>query len=183
MMPVTSWKTLSYLALALLLGLTLACGSGAPQDRPPDIRYGKDICDECRMIINEPRFSAGYITAKGAVRRFDDIGDLLAYHAKHGEEVSAFWVHDYETEEWIRAESSVFVVADPARLPTPMGHGVVAFADRKRAEAFARQVGGEVLTWQDLLARAGPEGLGGHSHGGHGEGMHSGEMQREGMGR
>ncbi len=137
--------------IALLAMLLVSCQPRPSLDAPPEIRYGEDVCDLCHMIINEARFAAAYVTLQGEARRFDDIGDLVAYHAAHAEEVAVFWVHDYDTEEWLRAEQAVFVVSDA--FHTPMGHGIVAVADAARAQELAASVGGQVLAFSDLLSQ------------------------------
>ena len=58
------------------------------------------------MIINEARFAASYVTVAGEVRRFDDIGNMLLYDYKHQEEVHVYWVHDFNTEEWMTCGES-----------------------------------------------------------------------------
>lgn len=142
------WRLL--LALLVTASLSLSCGRGPDLSRPPEIRYGEDVCDQCRMIISEARFAAAYVTAAGDTRRFDDIGDMLAYMGDRHEDVAAIWVHDYETEAWLRAEEAHYVVSE--HVHTPMGHGIVAFADDARAEAFAAEVGGQVAAWPELQA-------------------------------
>ncbi|MDX1690272.1 MAG: nitrous oxide reductase accessory protein NosL [Acidimicrobiia bacterium] len=138
------------LVLTLVL-LSVACGADPPRTGPPEIAYGRDLCTECRMIIEDPRFAAAYRTPDGEERRFDDIGGLVLYGVETGELDSAeVWVHDHDTEAWIPADRATFVVAD--RFPTPMGHGAVAFADRGRATAFAGSVDGVVVEWTALAA-------------------------------
>ncbi len=137
------------LAALVLLFWVAACGGGAPADGPPEVRYGEDVCDECHMIINDARFAAAYRTVGGDVRRFDDIGDMVVYYIRTGEEVAAFWVHDYGTKAWVRAEEAVFVRSPSVQ--TPMGHGFVAFAGRDDAETFVAQHGGEVMGFEELL--------------------------------
>ncbi len=138
------------LSLALIGSLLLGCRS--PQlDKPPDIRYGEDACDRCRMIISEARFAAAYVTRQGETRRFDDIGCMVQYHQEHAEEVAVFWVHDFETEEWLRADQAFFVRS--AAVHTPMGYGIVAVGEESRADRWAASLQGEVLTWSELLAR------------------------------
>jgi copper chaperone NosL len=146
------WGRSLPLSLIVLLAILLvSCQPRPSLDAPPEIRYGEDTCDLCHMIINEARFAAAYVTRQGEARRFDDIGDLLAYHAAHAEEVAAFWVHDYDTEEWLRAEQATFVVSDA--FHTPMGHGIVAVADAARAQELAASTGGEVVSFSALLSR------------------------------
>ncbi|MCB0217780.1 MAG: nitrous oxide reductase accessory protein NosL [Chloroflexi bacterium] len=144
----------------LLLGLLLAPAACGPAPDPlaaPEIHYGEDACDACQMIISEPRFAAASIVDAGAgpePRRFDDIGDLVDYHGQRPElKVLAWHVHDYDSEAWIDARTARFVRAKGIR--SPMGHGLAAFADAARAEAFAAEMDGELLGFDDLLPAAG----------------------------
>ena len=50
-----------------------------------EIIYGQDPCDQCSMIINEPRFATAYVTKSGDVRRFDDLGGMLVYDHQNQE--------------------------------------------------------------------------------------------------
>lgn len=139
------------LILFLFSFITLGCQPGVQLDRPPDVRLGEDTCDECRMIISEARFSATYVTRQGETRRFDDIGDMFLFYTKHTEDVATFWVHDYETDDWLKADQAFFVVSPS--LHTPMGHGIVAVGSKSRAEALAAEVQGTILTFNEVLAK------------------------------
>ncbi|MDQ7029915.1 MAG: nitrous oxide reductase accessory protein NosL [Ardenticatenia bacterium] len=142
------WVAAAVLAVVLAVGIS-ACGSGSVVNGPPEVRYGEDVCDECRMIISDARFAAAYVTAGGDVRRFDDIGDMVVYFSRVHEDVVAFWVHDYGTKVWLRAEEASFVRS--SSVQTPMGHGLVAFASRGEAEAFVREHGGEIVEFGELF--------------------------------
>lgn len=143
-------------AILLLIGLPAliltACGGQTSLDEPPEILYGQDVCDECNMIINEPKHAAAYVTAAGEARRFDDIGDMLVHDRRLNEDVHRYWVHDFNTEEWLNAETAVFVVN--SGRATPMGWGILAFADEAAAEAFIAANAGTTATWADLLSGA-----------------------------
>lgn len=145
-----------FLAVMLLLaGLLAGCSSGVAVDTPPEIRYGEESCDQCRMIINEARFAAAYVTRSGTVRRFDDIGNMLLFDAARGEEVVVFWVHDYDTAAWLKAPQAFFVVK--SGILTPMGHGIVAVKDHARARELA--VAGAVLSFAQLRDRLRQDGV------------------------
>ncbi|GIX48543.1 MAG: hypothetical protein KatS3mg131_2754 [Candidatus Tectimicrobiota bacterium] len=144
------WNAMAVVLLLALLGA--GCRSSVDPDAPPDIRYGEDACDQCRMLISEPRYAAAYVTRQGEVRRFDDIGDMLLYDAAHGEEVLRFWVHDYATAAWLPAAQAVFVYS--RALSTPMAHGIVAFGDPQPARELAARVQGEILSFAELRRRA-----------------------------
>lgn len=133
----------------LILTLLAACQTAAAVGEPPEIRFGEDICDHCFMIINEPRFAASYVTEMGETRRFDDIGNMMFYHIEHDEDVAAFWVHDYDTEEWLRAENAHYVVSPD--IYTPMASGIVAFQDAGSAERLAAEHSGQLFDFTELI--------------------------------
>lgn len=141
----------------LVILLTLAaCAQGDTVVTPPEIRYGEDICAACNMIISDPRFAAAYVHQLGPGRYqstvFDDIGDMLIHAEKHPEHTVVRWyVHDYTTEEWLDATQAHFVFSN--RLNTPMGHGIAAHTGLASAEAMARELDGQVLDWNGLLAQ------------------------------
>ncbi|HHC09133.1 MAG TPA: hypothetical protein ENK55_10525 [Actinobacteria bacterium] len=135
--------------VALLAVVVAACGGPGSDAGPPEIHYGRDLCVQCGMIVSEPRFAAAYRLPDGTERIFDDLGGLLIYGHEHGElDEAEVWVHDVETEAWVRASDAWFVAT--AARPTPMGYGILAFSDRERAETFAAEVDAPVLTWEEL---------------------------------
>jgi copper chaperone NosL len=138
----------AFLLFCLATLLLVACGSGVDFDRPPDIVYGEDLCERCSMIINEARYAAAYVTEDGQAHLFDDIGGMLLYNAEVAGDVAVFWVHDFDTEEWLKAEEAHYVKGDHM---TPMGFGIVAFARQDRAGAWAAGQGGMVMTFDELL--------------------------------
>lgn len=137
---------------ALLLGgaalgsFLLLRGSSRP-DGPEAIRYGRDTCDRCRMHFAQPGFAAERRDAQGVLRKYDDLGCMLiaASHQASGEA----WVEDHDGKGWVPLLSATLVAG--SGLGTPMDYGVVAFRDRARAEAFAREHGAQVTPLEDLL--------------------------------
>ena len=147
-------QTIRVVALALFSLLLAACGTRVDPNTPPEIVYGEDVCDQCNMIISDERFAAAAAVEEApgdyAYRRFDDIGDMLAYRQAHPElSFVSLWVHDYNTLEWLDADQAYYVVSP--EIHSPMGHGIAAFADRATAEAFAAEKAGQVLTWDELV--------------------------------
>jgi copper chaperone NosL len=114
------------------------------------------------MIISDERFAAGYITSDGQQHIFDDIGDMFQAHLAKGDEVIAFFVHNYENKTWVRAEKATFVHGQ--KVHTPMGSGIVAFESREQAQAFASEVGGQLMDFTEVSAyfKANPMPGGGH---------------------
>lgn len=142
------------------IALVAAACASSEATGPPEINYGRDICIECGMVIEEARFAAAYRLDDGTEKTFDDLGGLIIHGRKANElDGTAVWVHDFETEEWVEATVAFFVPT--SAITSPMGYGILAFADGARAVRFADDLGGEVLTWQavsDLPIVEGPMG-------------------------
>lgn len=151
-------------AMVLVASLSLGgCASQEDPNTPPVIRYGEDVCTSCGMIISDPSHAAAYRTTNGEVRLFDDVGEMVLYHRDHREAVVAFFVHDYHSQTWLRAEKAYYVSSQ--NLRTPMGVGIVALASEADARSLASHLGGEVFTFGQLLER--PELAEVHGHAGH----------------
>jgi copper chaperone NosL len=144
--------------------LLAACTREASAPAAPEIHFGEDMCSDCGMIINDPRFAASYAAKEGEgvyqTFIFDDIGDMLHHMQTNlaliGE---GWWVHDYESEEWIDATTAWFVVSD--NIKSPMNHGMAAFATQAAAEQFAGGFDGKVFDWDKIRIE---HALAGHHH-------------------
>ena len=133
------------LAAALVAALVSGCGGGEPG--PPEILYGEDICDHCRMVISEERHAAA-ARLDGRESRFDDPGCLRAFLASaRGETPPRAWLHD-ETGAWLTVEEA-WIVVDPEG-GTPMASGLLAFGSVEEASAAARRHGSEPERWGEL---------------------------------
>lgn len=140
------------LALLVLLGaLSLtACGEESNADSPPDIQYGKDVCDRCHMIISDERHAAGLTTDDDDQLVFDDTGEMIAYVQEEGLTPKRLWVHDWQSGDWTDGADAFYVAS--AAVETPMGTGITAFADRTAADAFAAENEGMVMDWSTVVA-------------------------------
>ena len=141
---------LTTLLFILLLAVTACGGTASAAPALPEIHYGSDICELCGMIISDAHYAAGYLTADGEDHIFDDIGNMVVSHLQKQAEVKAFFVHDYESQRWIRAETAHYVLSP--KLLTPMLHGLAAFETPEKAEALAAELDGKLLTFAELLA-------------------------------
>lgn len=155
------------ITFVMLLSVVLAaCGAGSDASGPPDIQYGRDVCVQCGMIINEEKFAAAYTLDDGTEKSFDDVGGLVLHQRETGDSLNLdnTWVHDYETVEWVDVQNAYFVAT--LSVSTPMGHSILSFSDEERAQAFASSVGGEVVLWDVVFAMPAQDGLIGPHHDG-----------------
>lgn len=153
-------KVVVLLAGVVVALLAAACGGGPSLDEPPEIRYGQDVCDNCNMIISEERFAAAYWTADGEARRFDDLGEMLAYMADNPEPIASTWVHDLNSAEWLRAEDAYYVLE--SGIHTPMGSGIVSCKSEDEARALAfGQENAKIMAYDQLLHQIASGDMGG----------------------
>jgi copper chaperone NosL len=149
MKSLLQWRWLLLITLVVLA----ACNSGPATPEPAKIRFGETICAECGMIISQPKYASSfaYEESEGRFKSlpFDDIGDMLGHMQAHSDLLPVgVWVHDYDSEEWIEAETAYFVHS--SAIKSPMGHGIAAFADKAAAERLATETAGEILDWDRL---------------------------------
>lgn len=138
-------------SISILIGALIAvgCSSPAGEIKPPDIIYNEEVCEACGMLISDARFASATVDVDGTAHKFDDIGDLLSYYAKRSTaQVKAYFVHDFYSEQWLRAETAYYIVSP--KILTPMARGIAAFADKGAAESAAQQYGVKVLTFDEV---------------------------------
>lgn len=138
-------KALAAIAAALFGAfLAIAFVPAAEATGPVPIQHGRDACASCRMHVDRPGYAAERLV-DGRAAIYDDIG-CLAHALAAGGERGRVWVEDHGTGALVPLESATLVRARDVR--TPMGSGVVAFADAARARAH-----GEIVTLDRLEVR------------------------------
>jgi nitrous oxide reductase accessory protein NosL len=157
------------------LALTLLGCERAELSGPPELRLGRDECAECGMLINEDRCSSASLVERDGVREyahFDDIGCMLDYQHAHAADLRFLesFVHDHTTRAWCPTTTAVFLVAEREKISTPMGSGIVAFADTAAAAKARDELGARIVDQDALRAlrrawveerRSAPAGEGG----------------------
>ncbi len=113
--------------LALLAAAPLVSACKPQTEGPEDIRWGRETCEICGMIISEPHYAA---EVRGGPEKklvkFDDIGDavhwleLQDWRAQPGTE---FWVMNSENgTEWLDARQAAYRTG----VISPMDYGFAA---------------------------------------------------------
>ncbi|NIR49852.1 hypothetical protein GWO43_15140 [candidate division KSB1 bacterium] len=142
----TSYHLLRVSLALSLLAFAFSCNEGAP--KPAKVYYGEDMCAHCQMLISEPNFVGQFLPANGKVKKFDDIGCLVAKLEEESETPRAIFVASYEDSGWLNAENATFLKSE--KLHTPMSFGLAAFPDREAAKEARAEFGGEILSYQQL---------------------------------
>ncbi|NUO83093.1 nitrous oxide reductase accessory protein NosL [candidate division KSB1 bacterium] len=111
-------------------------GCGPSEIKPVEI-YPEDMCSQCRMAVSDHAFASEIVTATGEVFKFDDLGCLNGFKAKTPDlDIAATFVKDFETKHWLPLERSTILKTG---ISTPMGSGLVAFADSVQAQEYLKK--------------------------------------------
>ena len=140
-------------AAALVLAAVVGGIVFRPKGRGPQpIQHGRDACARCRMPVGAPGFAGEIRDRAGAVTVYDDIGCLLDAHREMKDQAAETWVEDRVSGRLVPLGEATLVRGGET---TPMGSGLLAFADAGAAGRFAREHQGKVVTLDE--ARQGPQ--------------------------
>jgi nitrous oxide reductase accessory protein NosL len=116
------------LPLALLAGWMAACNT-APADGPAEIKFDRDTCHKCGMVISDRQYAAEVRGGpRRSVEKFDDVGCALSWLDAQPFAVAPStetWVAAMNTGAWLDARTARFVEG----RTTPMGYGFGAVAN------------------------------------------------------
>ena len=111
---------------ATLLLLLSAC-SGPPDNGPVEVKWDRDVCARCSMVLSD-RYHSAQVRAtpeqgkRSKVYKFDDIGCAMIWLADkpwRDNPKTEFWVNDHRNGAWIDARTAFYV----AGQVTPMEYG------------------------------------------------------------
>jgi copper chaperone NosL len=111
-------------AFVFLFLLIMACKGGNEEQLPVDFVWDREACEECKMALSDPHYSAQVIDPDGRAYYFDDIGCAILWLGRQPwKDKARTWVNDVKTTEWIDAQKAHWISGDPQ---TPMGYGFAA---------------------------------------------------------
>lgn len=117
-------------------------------EAPKAIKYGRDMCDHCTMLISEPQFAAQvWNPATKRYGLFDDIGCAAVFMEENGlvdKPGVRFWVADADDPKaWLDAATAFYRTG--ARTPMDYGFAATRTAapdripfDRMRSKALEK---------------------------------------------
>ena len=122
---------IQWLMLLAILVLLSAC-SGDPETGPKEIKFDRDACERCRMVVSDPHYATEirYFPKdkRSQVAKFDDFGCAVIWLKDKpwkDDDKTEIWVSDLHTGKWIDAKTAVYV----PRNATPMEYGLGAQSD------------------------------------------------------
>lgn len=109
--------------LALLL---VACGK--PDSGPVAVKWDRDTCDRCGMVLSDRKHAAqirgGPEGQRARVYKFDDIGGAIAWldgQPWKDAPATEFWVTDHRDGRWIDGRRAVYLGGQ--MTPMDFGYG------------------------------------------------------------
>jgi nitrous oxide reductase accessory protein NosL len=135
-----------------------ACKGGNEEQLPVDFVWDREACEECKMALSDPHYSAQVIDPDGRAYYFDDSGcAVLWLRRQPWKDKARTWVNDLKTTEWIEAQKANWISGDPN---TPMGYGFAATLSAVEnaldyATVKKRMVSGKTLVNENLVKQLG----------------------------
>ena len=112
---------------SVLALLTLMVGGCEADAGPGEVKLGRDACENCGMIISDPRFVAEVRLADGKLHKFDDPGGAVNWLSRAcvaPADAKEFWVIDSaDGKSWLDARKAYYRAE-----ATPMDYGFAAVA-------------------------------------------------------
>ncbi len=118
------------LAVSLLLAILLVACSGDPGTGPKEVKWDRDACERCRMVLSDRRYSAQVRywpegKKRSKVMGFDDVGCATLWLEEQSwkdDPRVEIWVTDHRNGKWIDARTATYV----KDKITPMEYGLGA---------------------------------------------------------
>ncbi|WP_452220509.1 nitrous oxide reductase accessory protein NosL [Lacinutrix salivirga] len=141
-------QTLKHYSIFALLLFFISCNVA-----PEPINYGSDGCHFCKMTIVDKVHAAEIVTNKGKVYKFDATECMINFMKEFDtSEIKLYLSNNYtEPEALIDATKATFLISK--NIPSPMGAFLSAFKNKADAEKFQAEQGGDLYTWETLLAK------------------------------
>ena len=121
-------KPLLPLLLVSVIGLLGAC-SGDPGTGAVEVKWDRDICQRCNMVLSDRRHSAQVrhspAEKPSQVYKFDDLGCAVLWLKQQpwrDEPAVEIWVNDHANGKWLDARTAHYVRGQI----TPMEYGLGA---------------------------------------------------------
>jgi len=132
-------------------------GCGDKQTGPADIKWDRDACDRCQMMLSDRNFSAQIRVfpkdKRSKVFRFDDVGcaslwlDSPKQQQWQTDNKTEFWVTDMSTGKWINAKTAWYIKDQL----TPMNYGLGAISSKQEAALDFKQAKKHIIEVEKKL--------------------------------
>jgi copper chaperone NosL len=136
------------ISATMLIGyLTLtftSCNKATPQ-----INFGTENCDYCKMTIMDNRFGVALVTDKGRTYKFDDINCQTHFVEEKKPALKELYVVTFDKPGNL-TDAQIASYKKSQSIKSPMGSGIAAFSNESACKNFATSDSSKCLSWSLL---------------------------------
>lgn len=155
------------IAVLFVIIFSLSSCFNEPNTGAKDVRFDRDACDRCRMVLSDPYFAAQirYFPkgkSKSKVVKFDDIGCAMVWLQDKefkDDAKTEIWVSNHKDRSWINARTATFV----HKRTSPMEYGLGAQIEFEDGGLNYEQAKAHVYKIEERFNFHGEKGLHEHS--------------------
>lgn len=141
-------KKILYISL-LALWVT-GCGTTEPQA----IKYGKDVCEHCKMVIADEKYGAELITKKGKIYKFDSAECLMDLITEEGQKIDStdaqLLVINFAKPATFIDGRTAFYLKDK-EYQSPMGGNIAPFENEMLADNNQISSDAKILSFSETV--------------------------------
>lgn len=123
-------KKFSFL-FVVLLGLFFTACNSQIDTKPKDVKFDREICERCKMIISDRNYVAQVVNPKdGKSYYYDDIGCAILWFEESNilwKDEAIIYVADAKTGKWLDAKNAFWTYG----AITPMNFGFSAYENKQ----------------------------------------------------
>lgn len=123
-------KKFSFL-FVVLLGLFFTACNSQIDTKPKDVKFDREICERCKMIISDRNYVAQVVNPKdGKSYYHDDIGCAILWFEESNilwKDEAIIYVADAKTGKWLDAKNAFWTYG----AITPMNFGFSAYENKQ----------------------------------------------------
>nr|HMT30720.1 nitrous oxide reductase accessory protein NosL [Bacteroidia bacterium] len=131
-----------------MMAILLLASCGNVEKEP--IALNKEHCDNCQMVISDPRFAAELITTKGRIYKFDDITCMKSFINSKKGDYRSYFISDYLPPHGLHNVKEMIFIQGTG-IKAPMGGTVAAFSDEASALKYSEQLSAKIISYDTLM--------------------------------
>ncbi len=132
------------IALFAFTSFAFACG-----EQKPEIKFGKDDCDNCKMKLMDNRFGFALVTTKGRTYKFDDYNCYKGFSNESKPDIKQSYVVVFDKPGVLIPVATAFYLKS-MDIKSPMGSGVAAFSSQEACHGSESVYHATCITYNQL---------------------------------
>lgn len=138
-----------FFVILLILGVVVGCTA-----KQEPIKFGKDICAHCNMVISDEKYGAEIVTKTGKIFKFDSAECMIDYLSENSAAINdsnpqLYVINLARPGDFIPAREAFFL--HDKGFHSPMGGNLAVFSNRMLADNNKLSPGAVVMNWEEVV--------------------------------